>query len=108
MATAKAANATQKCASTSRLARNTAQPFPASALGAEFVGREHSYARPHALVARAAILVARHKVLAGIAERGREGRDEARDKHRVGVRSRDVEPMDHVRAGRAKSDGNPG
>src|ERR1044071_9749387 len=108
MATAKAANATQKCASTRRLARNTAQPFSPCALGAEFVRREHSYARPHPLMARAAILVARHQVLAGIAEGGREGRDEPRDEHRVGVGSLDVETVDHVRAGAAESDGDPG
>src|SRR3954451_7660426 len=77
--------ATQKWARTSLLARNTAQPFTAAGAGEELVAWQHLDARPHRLVAGAAVLVARHQLLAALRKRRREGRDEAGNEHRVRV-----------------------
>src|SRR5215831_8581259 len=93
-APAKPTNATQKWARTSLLARDTAEPFSRARSRQELVARQHLHVRPHRLVAGAAVLVARHQVLAGLRERRREGRDEAGDDHRVGVGGADDEAVD--------------
>src|SRR5436190_383134 len=85
MATVKATKATQKWASTSRLARNTAHPLSAFRFGEELFGWQNLHAAPHRLVSGPAILMARHQTLTSPVEPGREGRDEARDQHHVGV-----------------------
>src|SRR6188768_583596 len=89
-----AANATQKWARTSFLASNTAEPLPGLGLGHELRCRQHLHAGPHRLVAGAAVLVARHELLARRRERRRERRDEGGDQHRVGVRPADDEAVD--------------
>src|SRR3954463_1872834 len=91
--------ATQKWARTSLLARNTAQPFAAARAGQEFVARQHLDARPHRLVPGAAVLVARHQLLAALRKRRRERRDEAGNEHRVGVRLADDEAVQRVGRG---------
>src|SRR5437899_13060621 len=84
MASRKPAKATQKCASTSFLARNTADPFSAARPREELIGGDDLHPRPHRLVAGAAVLVARHEVLAGLAkrhgERGHRRRNQPDDR----------------------------
>src|SRR5580765_7729086 len=104
MAATKATKATQKCASTSRLARNTAHPLPTLCLGKKHFGRQHLNASPHCPVPRSAILMAGHQALAGLVESGGEGGDEARDQHHVRVGLVDDEAVDDIGAGRTEGD----
>ena len=60
--------------------------------------------RPHALVADAAELVARHQMLAGSVERRMNVGDVARHQHRVDVGALDQEAVDDVGARGAESD----
>src|SRR5688572_3507759 len=95
-----ATNATQKCARTSFLAWNTAQPFSAPGLGNEFVPWQYLHPRPHRFVAGAAVFVTWHQLLTGLRERCRERRHEARDEHCVRIGAADDEAVDGV-GGRA-------
>src|SRR4051812_27724626 len=89
----KPTKATQKWARTSFLARNTAESLPWLGLGHQLRRRLHLHACPHRLVAGAAVLVARHELLARRRERCREGRDEPGNQHRVGVGPADDEAV---------------
>ena len=71
----------------------------------ERVAIDDLHVRPHALMARAAILVARHEVVAGLREGRAEGGDVARLDHRVEVRVGHEKAVHDVGAGGAKGDG---
>src|SRR5688572_32766571 len=97
-------NATQKWASTSFLARNTADPCAVARLLQELRGRYDLHPRPHRLVADAAVFVTGHQLLTGRAKRRRERGYEAGDEHRVRVRLSDDEAVHGVAARAAKRD----
>src|SRR6185369_14821825 len=103
-AATKATKAIQKCASTSRLARNTAHPLPALCFGQKYFSRQHLNAPPHCPMPRSAVLMARHQALAGLVESGGEGGDEAGDQHHVRVGLVDDEAVDDIGAGRTEGD----
>src|SRR5471030_883337 len=100
----------QKCARTSRLLFNTAEsPRTVSVCHLEesrFI--DHPDVRPHALMSRAAELVAWHQMVAGLREGTLEGGDITGFDHRIDIRVRDQESMYDIRAGRAKCDGRIG
>src|SRR6266700_2446714 len=67
-ATAKAANATQKCARQSRSTLRTGNsPIP---VRLELVLRQHLHSGPHLAVAKSAIFVARHEQIAAAGKLG--------------------------------------
>src|SRR5437764_7744930 len=106
IATTKAANATEKCASTSFLARNTIQPLSAIRPCHELSGRDHLHAGPHRFVTRTAIFVAWHEVLAGLFERRRKRRNKTGYQHYIRIGRTDNESMHGVGARATKRNGH--
>src|SRR3954449_1762019 len=104
-ATAKAANATQKCARQSRSTLRTGSPPVLSR--SEFVFRYHLHGSPHLAVAKAAILVTRHQQIAGPGERGMYLGDEARHYHRIHVGTGNQDAVNDVRRRETKCDAPP-
>ena len=95
-----ATNATQKCARTSFLARNTAEPFAAACAARNSCGGR-TWTRAH-IASWPVPQYSWHGIRCSpvFEKRGRERRDEARNQHRVGVGRADDEAVDRV-GGRA-------
>src|SRR5215472_13852280 len=90
---ANAPKGSQKCGKMSFLFTNTAEPPAAFGPRCEFPLVDDPDPPPHALVAKAAELLARHQIIASLAEPHDLLRDVTGHQHGVDIGALDIDPM---------------